>query len=107
MLQRWAVGGQLLNVRVTDGAIGGEEKLSQSWQVAGELLEASGAALQSGTPAQVELLQHPEQPEHARSPSGLTAQISHSHRKCIQFIFICGCTTELKLNIHVHVLSPS
>lgn len=61
MLQRGAAGGQLLYVWVADGAVGGEEEFAQARQAAGEVLETPGAALQGGTPAQVQLLQHPEQ----------------------------------------------
>jgi hypothetical protein len=60
VLQRGAVGGQLLQVRVTHGAVGGEEELAQSGQFARQVLEASGAALKRGAPAQVQLLQHPD-----------------------------------------------
>ena len=63
MLQRGATGGQFLYVGVTDGAVGGEEEFAQAGQAAGEVLETPGAALQRGTPAQVQLLQHPEQPQ--------------------------------------------
>ncbi len=63
VLQWGAAGGQLLYVWVADGAVGGEEEFAQAGQVAGEVLETSGAALQCGTPAQVQLLQHPEQPQ--------------------------------------------
>lgn len=61
MLQRGAAGCQLLYVRVAHSAVGSEEELAQPRQAAGEVLETSGAALQRGTPAQVQLLQHPEQ----------------------------------------------
>lgn len=63
MLQWGAVGSQLLYVWVTDGAVGSEEEFVQARQAAGEVLETSGAALQCGTPAQVQLLQHSEQPQ--------------------------------------------
>lgn len=62
MLQRGAAVSQLLYVRVADGAVSSEEELPESRQTAGELLEAAAAALQGGTPTQVQLLQHPEQP---------------------------------------------
>lgn len=60
VLQWGAAGGQLLYVWVADGAVGGEEEFAHAGQAAGEVLEASCAALQRGTPAQVQLLQHPE-----------------------------------------------
>lgn len=66
VLQRRAARRQLLYVRVADGAVGGEEELPQSGQAAGELLEAAGAALQGGTPAQVQLLQRPEPPQNVK-----------------------------------------
>lgn len=63
MLQRGAAGSQLVYVGVADRAVSGEEELAQSWQAAGKLLETSRAALKCGAPAQVQLLQHPEQPQ--------------------------------------------
>lgn len=70
MLQGGTPGSQLLYVRVTDGAVGSEEELSESRQTAGELLETAGAALQRGTPAQVQLLQHPDQPHETHENHG-------------------------------------
>ena len=70
VLQWGAAGGQLLYIWVTHSAVGGEEEFAQARQAAGEVLETSGAALQCGTPAQVQLLQHPEQPQ--REPGLLT-----------------------------------
>lgn len=72
MLQRGAAGGQLLYVWVADGAVGGEEEFAQAWQAAREVLEAPGAALQGGAPAQVQLLQHPEQPQTKQNNQGQT-----------------------------------
>lgn len=60
VLQWRAAGGQLVQIRVADGAVGSEEEFAQAGQAAGEVLETPGVALQRGTPAQVQLLQHPE-----------------------------------------------
>ena len=60
MLQGGAAGGELLYVVVTDGAVGSQEEFAQAWQAAGEVLETSSAALEGGTPAQVQLFKHPE-----------------------------------------------
>lgn len=59
VLEGRTAGSQLLDVRVTGGAVGGEEELAQTGQLPGQALEAAGAALQGGAPAQVELLQQP------------------------------------------------
>lgn len=61
MLQRGTAGGQSLDVRVTHSAVGGEEEFAQARQAASEILETSGAALEGGTPAQVQLLQHSDE----------------------------------------------
>lgn len=72
MLQRGAAGSQLLDVWVTDGAVGGEEKLSKPWQAAGKLLETTSAALQRGAPTQVQLLQQPEQTQENQFRPGVS-----------------------------------
>lgn len=61
VLQRGTAGSQSLDVRVTDGAVGGEEEFAQAGQAASEILETPGAALEGGTPAQVQLLQHSDE----------------------------------------------
>lgn len=58
VLQRGTAGSQLLEVRVAHRAVGCEEEFSEPRKTPGELLETPCAALESGTPAQVQLLQH-------------------------------------------------
>lgn len=72
VLQWGAAGSQLLYVWVAHAAVGGEEEFAQAWQAAGEALETPGAALQSGTPAQVQLLQHPEQAQTMQESTAVT-----------------------------------
>lgn len=61
MLQWGAAGSQCLNIQVTNSAVGSEEEFSQARKATSEILETSGAALERGTPAQVQLLQHPDE----------------------------------------------
>lgn len=67
VLQRRATGRQLLYVWVAHRAIGSEEELAQTRQAASEMLETASAALESGTPAEVQLLQHPDKPQTKRT----------------------------------------
>lgn len=96
MLQWRAAGGQLLYVWVTDGAVGGEEEFAQAGQAAGEVLETPGAALQRGTPAQVQLLQHPDQPQTIKESTAVTPSTnSDGHRKQMHCaVALCSYKTE-------------
>lgn len=84
VLQRGAAGGQLVYIWVTDSAVGGEEEFAQAGQAAGEVLETSGAALQCGTPAQVQLLQHSEWAQ--------TNWIIHTFEKTLSLLWVSTAT---------------
>lgn len=87
MLQWRTVSGQLFYIWIADSTVGSEEELSETRQAAGEVLKTSSAALQCGTPAQVQFLQHSE-----KTTDQTGKPMCDSVRTSIRHIyFLSGC----------------
>lgn len=71
VLQWGAAGSQCLDVWVTNSAVSSEEEFAQARKAASEVLETPGAALECGAPAQVQLLQHPDERRQVHRGSAL------------------------------------